>query len=254
MATNWARLNGDHDDDAALRRAIAMSLDEAPPSVERDESAAPSRLTGLPSHNSSPGKAPAQAHQSHSMSSSMSAFGLDRKKMEEERLARSRKRKADDCAQGPTAQRPRLQQAAMTQPPMHATGAGSNSEPRTAQGSTGVPKASLSRHLAYPKGAVLRTWARGTPREDNDITIEEVLQKDELELAVLSSFQWDDDWLLSKIDMRRTKVLMIAYAKDDAQVCLLATATRQWSTFHVTAFRYSVLAEQSQILSCKAWV
>lgn len=43
--------------------------------------------------------------------------------------------------------------------------------------------------LKYPKGVVLKTWVYGSPRQGNDIKIEEVLQKDDLELAVLSAFQ-----------------------------------------------------------------
>jgi hypothetical protein len=58
-------------------------------------------------------------------------------------------------------------------------------------------------------------WASGYPRQD-DVKIEEILQKDQLELAVLSSFQWDDEWLLSKIDIKNTKMVCIAFASSEA--------------------------------------
>lgn len=208
MAADWAALNGADDDDTALRRAIAMSLAQPPQ-----------------------GPPPCVQTKQQATSTSMSALGLDRKKMEEERLARTRKRKAEAQAgttlaptladaylhaeshalQAPPFQRPKLQSTQWTGP------SGLNTEPR-AQGRAGVPKARSHGPLQYPQGVVLRTWARGSPRDD-DITIEEVFQKDELDLAVLSSWQWNEDWLFSKLDMTRTKVLLIAFANDDAQVC-----------------------------------
>lgn len=216
MATNWDELNGGDDDDVALRRAIAMSLGQDLP----EESSGPSDVDR--SENASQaGPAPVTA--ALSATNSMAAMGLDRKKMEEERLARSRKRKADEGSP-PAPTRQRLlndSSTGLTQPSVQMTAPSLNSMSRNAhQGSTALPKASPSGSLPYAKGTVLRTWARGTPRE-TDITIEEIFQKDDLDLAVLSSFQWDEDWLVSKLDMRRTKILLIAYAKDDTQVRLL---------------------------------
>lgn len=219
MATNWDELNGGDDDDVALRRAIAMSLGQdlpeeggGPSDVDRSENA------------SQAGKVPVTA--AMSATNSMAAMGLDRKRMEEERLARSRKRKADP-GNPPAPTRQRLlddSSTGLTRPSVQMTAPSLNSMSRNAhQVSTAQPKASPSGLLPYAKGTVLRTWARGHPRE-NDITIEEIFQKDELDLAVLSSFQWDEDWLVSKLDMRRTKVLLIAYAQDDTQVCLLTYA------------------------------
>jgi hypothetical protein len=72
--------------------------------------------------------------------------------------------------------------------------------------------------LTFPRGVVKKTWAFGQPRQGDDIKIEEVLQKHQLELAVLSSYQWDEEWLLSKIDLARTKLILVAFAVDDAQV------------------------------------
>jgi hypothetical protein len=47
--------------------------------------------------------------------------------------------------------------------------------------------------IQYPEGIVKKTWAFGYDRKGDDIKIEEVLQKGDLELAVLSSFQIDAD-------------------------------------------------------------
>lgn len=215
MAANWTELNGGDDDEVALGRAIAMSLGEVLP----EEGSGPSDVEH-PENGSQAGSSPVKA--SMLATNTMAAMGLDRKKMEEERLARSRKRKAD-ADSAPAASRPRFDgpTTGLTQPSNQMTATSPNSMSCSAhQGSTGLPKVSSSSPLAYPKGTVRRTWVRGSPRE-NDITIEEIFQKDDLVLAVLSSFQWDEDWLMSKLDTRRTKVLLIAYAKDDTQVCLL---------------------------------
>ncbi|CAN8096868.1 unnamed protein product [Discula destructiva] len=212
MAADWLGLNGDVDDDTALRRAIAMSVGAVPP--EGEDTGSSHATMSLPREPSpevdSRGESdrPGQA-----VSSSMSTLGLDRKTMEEERLARLRKRKAETSSEEPRAQRAKLPSSIQGPDP------GLKSVSQSAQRSTGVPKAYSPVPLRYPRGIVLRTWVKGSPR-DNDITIEEVLQKDDLELAVLSSFQWDEDWLFGKhgkVDMRRTRVLLIAYAKDDTQ-------------------------------------
>lgn len=63
-----------------------------------------------------------------------------------------------------------------------------------------------------------KTWAFLNERKGDDIKIEEVLQKSDLELAVLSSFMWDMDWLFSKLDIRRTRFILIMQAKEEATV------------------------------------
>ena len=78
-----------------------------------------------------------------------------------------------------------------------------------------------SAQLVYPRGVVKKTWVKGWPRTGNDIKIEEVLQKDQLELAVLSSFQWEEDWLMSKVDLKISKLILVAYAADEATVSYL---------------------------------
>ncbi|KAI0399043.1 tyrosyl-DNA phosphodiesterase-domain-containing protein [Xylaria palmicola] len=139
-----------------------------------------------------------QAASSSSQPSGFAALGLDRKKMEEERLARAAKRKAphDNETIGQRPQRPRI-----------------DSHPDGMLLSA-TARASASVHVPYPKGIVKKTWVSGYPRQD-DIKIEEILQKDQLELAVLSSFQWDDDWLLSKVNIKKTKMICIAFASSE---------------------------------------
>ncbi|KAJ0358929.1 hypothetical protein COL154_008733 [Colletotrichum chrysophilum] len=140
------------------------------------------------------------------------AFGslaLDRKKMEEERLARLGKRSATQADLDENFQTSKSQR----------TDAADSQELRNAAPVLKVQEqAANALDLPFAKGAFRRTWARGYPRTGDDIKIEEVLQKEQLQLAVLSSFQWDEEWLLSKIDCRRTKMVLVAYAANDAEV------------------------------------
>lgn len=190
-------LGSDMDEDEALRYAIALSLQEQENQDQQTSSHVP------PASASS-----ASSSRRNGTGSGGASFGLlslDRKKMEQERLQRLAKRRRspldeddDDVVEVP--------------PPKRKTPVEpSRSLPRPSPPSSSPP---------FPGGVVKRTWARGYPRTPEDIKIEEVFQKDRLELAVLSSYQWDDEWLLSKIDLRRTKLLLVAYAADESQVCV----------------------------------
>ena len=64
---------------------------------------------------------------------------------------------------------------------------------------------------------VKKTWAYGYDREDGeDITIEEVLQRDDLRFAVMSSFQWNLEWLNSKLNTDSTRLVLIVGAKEES--------------------------------------
>jgi hypothetical protein len=73
--------------------------------------------------------------------------------------------------------------------------------------------------VQYPRGVVKKTWAYGYPRQADDIKIEEVLMKNELEHAVLSAFQIEPDWIGGKM-LEKTKVVWVLQAKGEAEVCL----------------------------------
>ena len=137
-------------------------------------------------------------------------LGLDRKQMEQERLAR--KRKAASISPPP----PR--RTAATDPsilPVPAQQTEAESALRTTTASQ-VPSGSTGKGPAFLVGTVKKTWAFGHERKGDDIKLEEVLQKSDLNLAVLSSFQWDIDWLLAKINTRSTQITLVMQAKDKA--------------------------------------
>ncbi|RYC59815.1 hypothetical protein CHU98_g6380 [Xylaria longipes] len=223
----------DGDEEAAIRYAIALSLQghntpvspstgqkpieldsdenedddlengpKCPPTPKKSTQLAPSDIVKTASATSHPLPLP-QATSQGIPPSGFAALGLDRKSMEEERLARAAKRKAphDDEITEPRPQRTKTNVQSDSTPLSGTAYASTNAKPPL---------------LPYPKGAVKKTWVAGYPRQD-DIRIEEILQKEQLELAVLSSFQWDDEWLLSKIDIKKTKMVCIAFASSEAQ-------------------------------------
>ncbi|KAI9884129.1 MAG: hypothetical protein M1823_004101 [Watsoniomyces obsoletus] len=149
---------------------------------------------------------------------------LNRKQMEEERLAR-RKRKAS--VSPPGLRRKKLTQDSdievLSEKRRKAVNKEENEqiqEPVLQGVSTGTgPLLGLSPSstsgIQYPQGVVRKTWAFGYAREE-DIKIEEVLQKKDLSIAVLSAFQWDVEWLLHKLDLNKTKIIFVMQAKDEA--------------------------------------
>lgn len=244
-------LADDADDDEALRYAIALSLrDEADSPVvildsdddddgDDETKAGSSRSTTQQMWSQTQTQTQTQSSQSQttqpSQSQRQSQFGsllLDRKAMEQERLNRLAKRQRsptddgdDDVVEVP----PPKKQARTAPEPTSKTTTSKATATATASAPTNSSTSSITRsstntsssNSLYPNGTVKRTWSRGCPRTGDEITIEEVFQKDQLELAVLSSFQWDEEWMISKLDIRRTKILLLAFAKDEAQVPFL---------------------------------
>ncbi|KAI1868282.1 hypothetical protein JX265_007105 [Neoarthrinium moseri] len=231
---------GYESDDEDLRRAIALSLghpdpvegnraielssdeeidlDETP--VRELETKGDAQMRKIqPNPKASP---PAVAEQQQKPGSGpMGLAGLNRQQMEQERLARlAGKRKAPDSEQVPQG-RERIPRTGAA-PQFSGTeatrkdGLGRQSVPPNVPTAPDI-KPSNSNGLRFGKGVVKKTWAYGYPRTEEDIKIEEILQKSELEFAVLSSFQWDEEWLLSKINIAKTKLVLVAFASSKQQ-------------------------------------
>ena len=151
-------------------------------------------------------------------------LGLDRKQMEQERLAR--KRKASSISPPPLRKkvangRPEavVPTQETTMAVLQATAVPGATPASSGKGATAVPgatPASSGKGPLFPEGTVKKTWAFGHERKGDDIKLEEVLQKHDLGLAVLSSFQWDIDWLLAKIHTSSTHLTLIMQAKDQS--------------------------------------
>lgn len=193
-------LTGDDEmsEDEALRYAIALSMQDQDQDLKKAEPA--------PMKPSKKDVAEPRGKEPTNTQSAFGALMLDRKAMEEERLKRlAAKRPRDESDTPETSKPPQTKrQARETQLQAKTPKITPASQPTT--------------FLQFPDGVVKKTWAYGYPRLGDDIKIEEIFQKEKLELAVLSSYQWDDEWMLSKIDYTRTKILLLAYAQDEAQV------------------------------------
>lgn len=145
-----------------------------------------------------------------------SMLGLDRKAMEEERLARKRKA---SISPPPPRKAPKIQKP---DPKPQAIATLSSISTKSNHGiidnahSATTSKSTPPTCLSFPTGAVKQTFVLGHSRNPSDITIEEVLQSPTLTLAVLSSFQWDVEWLLRKLDTPRTQLVFVMQAKDES--------------------------------------
>ncbi|KAE8849549.1 hypothetical protein PTNB73_10490 [Pyrenophora teres f. teres] len=163
-------LSSDTDDeedvDEDLRRAIALSMQEdEKPNVAQQ----PASGTITPA----------------TVSTASGFMGIDRKAMEQERLARLGKRKRNASPERPSKQVTRS-------PPASAPSKGPI--------------------LQYPKGVIKRTFASKYPRT-NDITIDELLEAPHVNIAVICSYQYDSSWMYEKLDPTKVKQIWLMYAK-----------------------------------------
>ncbi|KAH6603416.1 hypothetical protein Trco_008191 [Trichoderma cornu-damae] len=228
-------LPDDADDDEALRYAIALSLQHP------DSSAAAAAIVIDDSEDDGnegkiPPASPPEPRQQAQPPSRFGSLLLDRKAMEQERLNRLAKRQRplagdvddddddDDVVEIPPpkkqarmAPEPKPEPEPEPKPKDKPASALPPSSSSSSTSGTSSSTSTSSKSLPYPNGTVKRTRARGCARTGEEITIEEVFQKEQLELAVLSSFQWDEEWMVSKLDFARTKILLLAFAKDEAQ-------------------------------------
>lgn len=76
---------------------------------------------------------------------------------------------------------------------------------------------SIQLGVQYPDGVIKKTWVHGCRRDGDDIKIEEVLQKDDITLAVLGAFQVDGDWVKGKLN-EGTRVYWVLQAKTNFEV------------------------------------
>ncbi|KAF3399761.1 Tyrosyl-DNA phosphodiesterase 1 [Penicillium rolfsii] len=205
-------IEADDDSDEDLRRAIAMSLEGARPDTA---------VSDLQRPESPPEAMNAPEIASAATSKPRGIFGIDRKQMEQERLARLAKRK---CGRPPSTQ-PAPKASRLTEydaPPrgrVLLSQLPPNADVRNNSSSSNSPSRVQPTDrplMQYPLGAVKKTYVAGKPRMGNEITIEEVFQRGDLNVAVLSSFLWDIEWLFSKFDTKKTRFILMMGAKEES--------------------------------------
>lgn len=235
----------DDDDDKDLKAALALSLEGVHHDDNNDDESTVATIT--------------ERIKTPQLSSELSSLlGMDRKQMEQERLARLARRKADD-GENSLPQNPRKainvqptgnlakrkaddSEDSLGQSPwkvikVERTGNldKSKTEWSTGRASRELPTQPICNQVTsnsstckirptarsipqWPLGAVKKTALDRASRQQDDITIEEVLQHGDLELAVLSSFLWDMDWLFSKLNTRGTRFILVMSAKEEETV------------------------------------
>ena len=110
---------------------------------------------------------------------------LNRKQMEEERLARAKQKRKRSIEPDNVPSEARKQK-------LNANSTSSGLLQHEIGGQSQYKKPQVT-PIQYPGGVLKKTWAHGFARTSDDIKIEEVLQSGSLELAVLSAFQIDAD-------------------------------------------------------------
>ena len=156
-------------------------------------------------------------------------LGLNRKEMEEARLARQRtKRKRDGSISPPptstkstlSQKKARIEEAVQPCPDQLRKEQNESATVKVADARVDhFPERTLPIEpalptLKYPQGTVKRTSSI-YHEHNNDVTFEEVIEKDKLRTAVFSSFQWDLDWFFSKLNMIQTNMVLVMGAMDD---------------------------------------
>lgn len=189
----------DEDEYEDLRRAIALSMQDVAQSSSTSQLVAvqepPISTTVTPDAALDP-QAAKPTISPMPETSARNLFAMDRKAMEAERLARLEQRKRKRC---PSPDRASKQASKAAAPTFAQDAATSQSESESV--------------LQYPLGAIKRTYAAKFPRTD-DITIDEVLQASIVNIAVISSFQWDAEWLSRKLSHTKVKQHWVMNARD----------------------------------------
>lgn len=228
----------DSDSDEELTRAIALSLQDQLTSsrvpVRKKDIPSGREIVDLDSEDDAPTNPKMAQNQRLHSNSTMEAttatpsttahnfLGLNRKAMEQERLARKRRA---SISPPPTRKTIKLSSSLppkvttavtdATVRPNQQASIPKQEEPKVRLDSvkSTIPNTTAMGPMFFD-GVVKKTWAFGHAREE-DITIDEVLQSTDLKLAVLSSFQWDVEWLLRKLN-RSTQLILVMQAKEDS--------------------------------------
>jgi len=233
--TSEAAAGEEESDDEELRLAVALSLEGLNHDVN---------VTGSSARAESETQKPTDKPTGN-LEQPQGILGMNRKQMEQERLARLAKRKAGDSVsvsidldndqadESVSSHRERLAKVRKTNS-ARASESGETS-PYWRSSSRPAPSPHIcdrpdSNHPdckvkpvarpvpQFPLGAIKKTSLGNAPRSNDDITIEEVLQRGDLELAVLSSFLWDMEWLFTKMDTSYTRFILMMHAKEKSTV------------------------------------
>ncbi|RPA83829.1 phospholipase D/nuclease [Ascobolus immersus RN42] len=197
--------DSDDDDDDQKKRKPSNKTNT------KEQSATPAAAVASTTSSSAAAEKPSAA--------SSSILGLDRRGMERERLERlKRSAPLSSSSEG----RPSKSQRSSGNTMGATAGSSSSNLFNTELPSRpiSIPAIGSRNGPIFPNGIVKKTYIPGQARDPNPIleptiTIDEVLQKDSLEVAVLSSFQWHLDWLLPKLNVGNTYLVLVMQGKTE---------------------------------------
>jgi Tyrosyl-DNA phosphodiesterase/Ubiquitin interaction motif len=170
-------------EDEDLKRAIALSLEEA-------------------NINHSPAK-PVENEAVEPVKSSGGIMGIDRKQMEQERLARLKRKRGEEAISPPPLRRTKPPPVSKAVKPSMTE----SSAPTTTSAST-FGKSTLE----FPNGKILRTWVSSHPDSQRSITFQQLIDAPNLQSALMNSFIFDFDWLFPHFRTHHTKFLLVLHA------------------------------------------
>ncbi|KAF3935532.1 hypothetical protein ABW19_dt0201730 [Dactylella cylindrospora] len=149
-------------------------------------------------------------------------LGLNRAQMERERVARLKRKEIDDGqASVPQAkyvksiETPSFVSASKEQPASSTVGPSKKSPFMTLRDLQERVANYVPRSTQYFDGVVKKTYIQGRERTPDDIKLEEVLQKDTLQSAVLSAYVWEFLWVLQKLKVGESDLVLVLHAPED---------------------------------------
>ncbi|KAG0238133.1 hypothetical protein BGW42_007124 [Actinomortierella wolfii] len=213
--------DGVDEEDEDLKRAIALSLQESGPPPEYGRrtpspSRVPARATPTTSANSS-------SNEGGGGSTSLSSLlGQSRAEMERQRQERLKKRLASEHQEESLTIRAEKRTRANSPPTVPTP---SSSVPPTTMPNldlgTGAARENLlfGYPIKYTRATFLNTHIQGTFKESTHVSLEDLINKEHLQKAILTSFISDPQWLTNYLpsDRRKTIVLVVHWRADKGE-------------------------------------
>ncbi|KAF9974514.1 hypothetical protein BGZ73_002072 [Actinomortierella ambigua] len=230
---------GDHDqEDEDLKRAIELSLQEVDKSTSVQESRVSTAEQRQPLHMPTrdaavPGNVPSTAEGRASTTTLASLLGQDRAEMERQRQERLRRRMASELTDPASTIRPEKRSRRTNTPPASTRSpsppptptparAQQKAQARTPRTAAATAPAPTSVHnselpmgtpfdypMKYVKATFKNTHITGTIKERTQVSLEDLINKQYLQRAVLTSFTSDPKWLINYLPTEAHKKVVL---------------------------------------------
>ncbi|KIW03645.1 uncharacterized protein PV09_05393 [Verruconis gallopava] len=212
------------EDNEDLQRAIAMSLEsnqKAMATAQDHETNSNAGPTTSSRFNAFLRNLTMSNHEHLTSTKQTGSMSFDRKALEQERLARAASRRRQKSISPPPRKRARVEDP-NTRTELPAILSTFHQKISGGAVASSAMHCALPSGLRFPFGTIKKTWSARHTSDERTIKIEDIIDKNNVHTAVLSSFMIDPDWILStKFNTRRTKFYMILHAKTQAEKAML---------------------------------